>query len=68
MILLFKTLFDIDTFTVLCWNGWQGWTWIQKLKIVGPTFSSFNDMPAKIITKKLLWLVLPDEIRSISSS
>ena len=57
----------MDTFTVLCWSGWQGWIWIQKLEIVGPTFSSFNDMPAKTITKKL-WLVLPDEIRSISSS
>ena len=67
MILLFKTLFDNDTFPVLCWNGWQGWIWIQKLEIVGPTFSSFNDMPPKTITKKL-WLVLPDEVRSISSS
>ena len=57
----------MDPFNVLCWSGWQGWIWIQKLEIVGPTFSSFNDMPAKPITKKL-WLVLPDEIRTISSS
>ena len=57
----------MDTFTLLCWSGWQGSIWIKKLEIFGPTFSSFNEMTAKTITK-ILWLVLPDEIRSISSS
>ena len=32
-----------------------------KLEKVEPTFSSFNAMSTKI-TKKILWLVFPDEI------
>ena len=35
--------------------------------VSGPTFSSFNALPAKV-TKKQLWLVLPDEICFIASS
>ena len=35
------------------WNFTKSWAY--------PTFSRFNAMPVKI-TKKILWLVLPDEI------
>ena len=37
-----------------------------NLKKLGYFFSSFNATPAKI-AKKLLWLVLPDEISLVSS-
>ena len=38
-----------------------------KLEKVGLTFSSLNTLPTKI-TKKVLWLLLPNEICFISSS
>ena len=37
-----------------------------KLEKVGPTFSSFNPVAAKL-PKKLFWVVLPDVVCMISS-
>ena len=37
-----------------------------KLEKVGPPFSSFNAVAAKL-TKKLFWVVLPDVVCMISS-
>ena len=38
-----------------------------KLEKIGPIFSSFDAVYSKI-TKKILWLALPDKIHLISAS